>query len=365
MQRSTFLPSRLTRRHFLTRVGGMGFTGLLGASAARLAMSSLAILTTTISARAAETASVSDVTPDQVVDSLEGTFGVHAGQRRNHIKGTCAIGDFVATPATAALSRSQQFSGVRVPVVARFSVAGGNPNVPDAAKNTRGMALEFRLPDGSLQHMTMLNTPVFGAANPRTFNDMLLASKPDPETGKPDPKKLHELLASHPDAMAQSSFLTTNTPPVSYATSAYYSIHTFKFVDASGGVHPVKWRFIPHDAEKRLTAAEVATAPRDFLEQRLIERVSKAPAQWDMVVYEGEPGDPEDDATIAWPEARKHFKAGTLTITQAMTQSGAECEKINFDPLVMSDGIAATNDPVLLFRSPAYAISFAKRLSGK
>ena len=43
MQRSTFLPSRLTRRHLLTRVGGMGFTGLLGASAARLAMSSLAI----------------------------------------------------------------------------------------------------------------------------------------------------------------------------------------------------------------------------------------------------------------------------------------------------------------------------------
>jgi catalase len=54
-----------------------------------------------------------------------------------------------------------------------------------------------------------------------------------------------------------------------------------------------------------------------------------------------------------------------LTITQAITQSGAECEKINFDPLVMADGIAPTNDPVLLFRSPSYGISFAKRLSGK
>jgi len=84
-----------------------------------------------------------------------------------------------------------------------------------------------------------------------------------------------------------------------------------------------------------------------------------------MVVYEGEPGDSEDNATLAWPETRRHFKAGTLTITQAMRQSGAECEKINFDPLVMADGIAPTNDPVLLFRSPAYAISFGKRLSGK
>ena len=47
-----------------------------------------------------------------------------------------------------------------------------------------------------------------------------------------------------------------------------------------------------------------------------------------------------------------------------MPQAGAECEKINYDPLVMGDGIAATNDPVLLFRSPSYALSFAKRLGG-
>jgi catalase len=31
---------------------------------------------------------------------------------------------------------------------------------------------------------------------------------------------------------------------------------------------------------------------------------------------------------------------------------------------MMSDGIAPTDDPVLLFRSPAYAMSFAKRFGG-
>jgi catalase len=84
-----------------------------------------------------------------------------------------------------------------------------------------------------------------------------------------------------------------------------------------------------------------------------------------MVVYVGEPGDSENNASVAWPEARRHFNAGTLTITHAMAQSGAACEKVNFDPLVMADGIAPSSDPVLLFRSPAYAISFAKRLSDK
>jgi hypothetical protein len=42
-----------------------------------------------------------------------------------------------------------------------------------------------------------------------------------------------------------------------------------------------------------------------------------------------------------------------LTIIAAKPQKGAECEPINFDPLVMADGIAPTNDPVLKFRPPA------------
>jgi catalase len=33
--------------------------------------------------------------------------------------------------------------------------------------------------------------------------------------------------------------------------------------------------------------------------------------------------------------------------------------KINFDPLMMADGIEATNDPILLFRSPSYAVKAA------
>lgn len=333
--------------------------------AGSFAMSSFAIFMATISSRAVGAEGTVVVTPVQVVDSLEGTFGVHPGQRRNHTKGTCAVGEFVATAGAPTLSRSQLFSGSPIPVVARFSVAGGNPNAPDATMNARGMALEFRLPGASRQHMTMLNTPVFGAANPGTFNDMILAGKPDPKTGKSDPQKLHEFLASHPDALAQSEFLANNTPPASYANSAYYGIHTFMFIDTGGTQHPVKWRFTPRDGEKRLTAAEVAAAPKDFLEQRLIERVAKGPVNWDMVVYVGEPGDPQDNATLTWPETRKHFTAGTLSITQAMPQTGAECEKINFDPLVMADGISPTADPVLLFRSPAYAISFAKRLSGR
>lgn len=305
------------------------------------------------------------VTPQQVIESFEGTFGVHPGQRRNHIKGTCAAGEFVGTPEAAALSRSAVFSGKPLPVVARFSLGGGNPDVPDAAPAPRGMALELSAPGGSLQHFTMINVPIFAASSPASFKDAIDAAKPDPKTGMPDPEKLKAYAASHPDAKPLIDLSAHHAPTANYYQTQYFGIHTFKFIDKKGVEHLVKWTFVPRDGVKELTPAEMKAAPHDFLEKNLIDRTRKGPAVWDMEVYVGEPGDPQDNPTIAWPETRKHFKAGTLTLSSATPQKGAACEKINFDPLIMTDGIAPTNDPILLFRSPAYAVSFAKRLTGQ
>ncbi|WP_460428707.1 catalase family peroxidase [Azotobacter armeniacus] len=306
-----------------------------------------------------------EVSAEQVIAALEDTFGVTPGERRNHIKGTCAVGEFVGLPAAAAWSRSALFSGKPVPVIARFSLPGGNPKVPDTAKSARGMALEFKLGDGRLQHMTMLNTPVFGAAHPRTFLDLIVALKPDPATGKPDPAKLEAFKASHPDSLAQAQFLSEHNPPPSFVNSSYFGIHTFKFIDSTGKTTLVRWRFVPQDGEQRLSDEELKSLPANFLEERLIERTAQGPVRWDMLVSIGQPGDPEHDPTVAWPENREQVKVGTLTLSAAVPQKGAACEEINFDPLVMAEGIAPTDDPILLFRSPSYAVSFAKRLGGQ
>jgi catalase len=329
-----------------------------------LAVASVASSTSPLASGASPAAP--EVNAPQMIDAFEGTFGAHAGQRRNHIKGTCAAGEFVGTAEGAALSRSALFSGKPIPVVARFSLGGGSPEVPDAAPAPRGMALEFRIPGGALQHITMIDVPIFGAKTPASFRDAIVAAKPDPKTGQPDPEKLKAYVATHPDSMALRELASGHNPSANYYQTTYFSVHTFKFVDAKNVQHPVRWRFVPRDGAKELTAAEIKAAPHDFLEKNLIEQTGKAPAVWDMTVYVGEPGDPQDDPTLAWPETRKHFKAGTLTITQATPQQkGMACEPINFDPLVMAEGIAPTNDPILLFRSPAYAVSFGKRLSGQ
>jgi catalase len=302
--------------------------------------------------------------PDQVVAAIEGAFGVNPGQRRNHIKGTCAVGEFVGSKEAARYTRSALFSGKPVPVVARFSLGGGNPKAPDTAKSVRGMALQFKLPKGQLHNMAMLNTPIFGAASPQTFLDLMQALQPDPASGKPDPEKIKAFKASHPDNLAQADYLGSNNPPASYASSAYWGIHTFKAIDRSRQTTLVRWRFVPQDGEKRLSDDELKTAGANFLEQALVSRAQQGPIRWDMVLTVGVAGDPEDNPTLAWPEDRKQLKVGTLSITAAMPQKGADCEPINFDPLVMADGIAATKDPVLQFRSPSYAVSFAKRLGG-
>lgn len=305
------------------------------------------------------------VTAEQIADALEGAYGVHPGERRNHTKGTCALGTFVGSPDAAAYSRSALFSGAPIPVVARFSLAGGDPVASDTERSPRGMSLEFRLPNGGLQHMTMINTPMFFASMPRTFLDKMLALKPDPATGKPKPEAVDAFKAHHPENRRQAAFLEAHNPPASYSSSAYFGIHTFTFVAPNDAITLVKWRFVPQSGERLLTDAELTSMPKDFLEARLIEETQKGPLRWDMWLAIGEPGDPQDDPTILWPKDRPQVKAGTLAITSAMAQKGAGCEEINYDPLVLADGIAATKDPILLFRSPAYGASASRRLQGR
>jgi len=304
------------------------------------------------------------VTPDRVVTAIEKRFGVTPGQRRNHINGVCVAGSFTGDKAVQAYTTSPLFTGKPIPVIGRFSLAGGSLKIPDTARNPRGLALEFELPKNNIHHFTMLNVPVFGAATPSSFYDGVIANTPDPATGKPDPEKVSSYKASHPDAQALGEYLAKNNPVSSYANSDFFSVHTFKFINKNNKTTLVKWRFIPHDGVKRLSDDELKATPTRFLDQDIMARTQAGPVRWNMVLVIGEPGDEQNNSTVYWPSNREEIKAGILTLSSASLQQGGACEKINFDPLVMAQGVAPSNDPVLLFRSPAYADSYAKRITG-
>jgi catalase len=80
-----------------------------------------------------------------------------------------------------------------------------------------------------------------------------------------------------------------------------------------------------------------------------------------LILTVGEPGDPLLDATLPWPSDRRSIDAGTLTLTGIETDSAGNARDINFDPLVLPDGIEPSDDSLLSARSAVYAASYRAR----
>ncbi|RBG51231.1 catalase, partial [Xanthomonas oryzae pv. oryzae] len=85
------------------------------------------------------------------------------------------------------------------------------------------------------------------------------------------------------------------------------------------------------------------------------------PLRWDMVLTIAEPGDAVDDPSQPWPDSRKQIVAGTLLIERAQPQATGPCRDLNYDPLILPKGLAASNDPILAARSSVYSQSFNRR----
>src|SRR5271154_2592197 len=131
-----------------------------------------------------------ELTPARFTDGFEEVSGVHPGFRRNHAKGVGVSGFFESNGNGVRLSKAAVFQPGRVPVIGRFSLGGGQPYAPDKPDEVRGLGLQFSLPDGELWRTAMVHLPVFPFRTPEAFYEQLLASKPDPGTGKPDPAKM-------------------------------------------------------------------------------------------------------------------------------------------------------------------------------
>ena len=295
----------------------------------------------------------------RIIDEFEAANGVHAGFRRVHAKGVCLVGEFESNGAGAQYSKAGIFKPGRVPVFGRFALASGMPMVADGPSVVRSMALNFTLPDGEVWRTGMNNPAVFAVRDLQGFYDQLVAMRPDPKTGKPDPAHVNAFLALHPETVRAQAIIRAHPFSSGFADATYNSLNAFRLVDQDGRSKPVRWSMVPVDE----FAPEPANPPDDknYLFEALIARIQRAPAQWHLVLTLGEPGDPTDDATLPWPEARPRVDVGTLTVTRIDTEAAGNCRDFNFDPLVLPAGIAPSDDPVLSARSAAYSLSFTKR----
>ncbi|WP_250131424.1 catalase family peroxidase [Serratia marcescens] len=299
------------------------------------------------------------LTPDKVIDTLEHNAGVFPGYRRNHAKGLCVIGHFDSNGGAASLSRASLFSVGRVPVVGRLAIPGGNPKASDGAAPIRSLALRFTPADGQEWRTGMNAMPVFVVKDVASFYALQQATAPQPGTGKPDPEKAGAFFKAHPETQPFLQWAKSSTPSSSYANSAYYSLNAFYLVNREGKEQPVRWSVQPETPYEPLAADKRGDA--DFLAAELAQRIDAGPLRWRLQFTLGEPGDSTVDPTQAWPESRRKIDAGELVIERLQPEIGGECRDINYDPLILPDGIRASDDPLLSARSAAYSESFNRR----
>lgn len=295
------------------------------------------------------------------IDRFEALNGVHAGFRRNHAKGVCVTGIFESNGQGARLSKAAVLAPGRVPVVGRFSLSGGDPFVADGPKAVRALGLSFQPPAGEEWRTAMINIPVFVAKDPQAFYEQLLASHPDPATGKPDPAKMAAYIAAHPEFAAAVKVIGGSPFSSGFANSGFNALNAFRFVSSAGVATPVRWSMVPTEPFAPEPADQAASADKNYLFDDLIARLAQGPLQWHLLVTIGQPGDATDDATTPWPAEREQADVGTLTIDHAETEAAGNCRDVNFDPLVLPAGIEPSDDPLLTARSAAYLESFTRR----
>lgn len=295
------------------------------------------------------------LTAARLTDRFEQLYGRHDGFRRNHAKGVAATGTFTSTGAATEVSKASVFRRGTVPVIARFSLSGTLPDQKDQPATVRGLGVLFQTSDGQQWRTAMVNIPVFPDSTPQGFYDRMLASKPDPKTGKPDPAAMSAFLAAHPETAAAMKVIKTVPPSAGFADSTFWGLNAFLATAENAHTTPIRWSLIP--AQQATTQAQ----GDDSLFDALIEQVQRGPLSWRLVLTLGQPGDPTHDATLGWPADRPTVEAGVLTIDRLATEAPGNARDINFDPLVLPDGLAASDDPLPRARSAVYAQSFNRR----
>jgi len=301
------------------------------------------------------------LTPARFIDRFEKVNGIHPGFRRNHAKGLGFSGWFDSNGQGIPLSKAIVFRPGRVPVIGRFSLSGGRPYAADAATTVRGMAILFKLPDGEEWRTAMINLPVFPFRTPQAFYDQLLALAPNPATGKPDPARVQAFFAQYPESARAIQLIQGQPMSSGFENSAFNSLNAFRFINAAGAVALVRWTMEPIQPPEPVGAAHPEQADTNYLFDALVTSVHQHPLQWRLLITLAQHGDPTDDATIPWPADRRRVDVGTLTINRVESEDTSPARDMNFDPLVLPNGMSASDDPLLSARSAVYMRSFTRR----
>jgi catalase len=293
----------------------------------------------------------------QAVDSIENIAGTFPGYRRAHAKGVYYQAIFTPNGNAASYTTAAHLQKKEVKAVVRFSDSSPNPNMVDILSPVKGMSVQFQLPDGNVTNLVSVTVPVFITKTPEAFVEILRTLG-----DKSSLRDVVKIFVNYPESRAAFHIMKKLRPFISYTTSRYFPIHTFYFINEEGEQQAVKYEWEPDDQLSMTAKKEAVMHPGDYVDEELEKRLEEGPIGFDLNVWIGEDGDSVNDSTIMWPAERQKITIGHLSITNKLKN---QADDIVFDPTVMTNGLACTDDPVLHFRRDVYSVSFDRRLKGK
>jgi catalase len=296
--------------------------------------------------------------PAAIVDALNGVFGKQTYGRAIHAKGIVLEGVFTPDRSAATLSKAPHLAGADTPVTVRFSSFAGIPAIADAdpLATPRGLAIKFHSPKGDTD-IVAHSFNGFPSPTAEDFRQLMIAIGTSPP-GAAAPTPADTYMSSHPTAKA--FFAGLAPPPVSFATTPYFGVNSFKFTNAKGHSQFARYQFVPVAGAHYLNKEEAAKAGHDYLEQDIQSRVAAQPVQFTLRVQLSAAGDIIDNPAITWPDSRPNVVLGVIKITRVVADSGAAERQLMFSPAAVTDGIE-TADPMIAVRQSAYAVSFGRR----
>lgn len=287
--------------------------------------------------------------------------GPYQGLRINHNKGLVTTGTFIPTKEASSITKAAHLQDIASKITVRFSNAGGVPTIKDTdpGANPRGIAIRFELPDGTMTDIVGLSVNAFPVSTPEEFLEFLnarIATKSD--SVKPTP--LERVIASKPSLQR---FLAIPKPfPKSFASHDYYGINAFEFTNARGEKRYIRYKITPVNGTDLLDAEQLKTATDHYLFDELPKRLSMGEVKFRLLAQIAQKDDVIDDPSVVWPDNRAYVELGVLSIKEKVADNAAAEKSLAFNPLILVDGIAPSDDPVLLARPAAYAISVSRRL---
>ncbi|WP_405144750.1 catalase [Paenibacillus sp. FSL H7-0942] len=296
-------------------------------------------------------------------------------ERVVHARGAGAHGVFTLEQSMKAYTTADflQDPGTETDVLVRFSTVIHGTGSPETARDPRGFSVKFYTREGNYD-IVGNHLPVFFIRDAMKFPDMVHSLKPAPDTNIQEPARYWDFMTLSPESTHMMTWLFSDLgTPASYREMDGFSVHAFKWINAQGQVHYVKYKWESAQGVRgfsRQEAAEVQGQDFNHATRDLHEHIKNGQyPQWKLQVQLLKPEQMDDfafdplDPTKTWPEDVLPFHTvGTMTLNRNPQNFFAEVEQAAFSPSALVPGIEPSEDKLLQGRLFSYPDTQRHRL---